>query len=60
MTVSQLYNIQVLGKAQSILLDDSHLMYHKFHLLPSGIQFRTPISETNRFRHSFIPSVVKF
>ncbi len=60
MTMAQLYHRQVLGKAQSILLDDSHPMYHKFNLLPSGIHYRTPISKTNRFRHSFIPSAVKF
>ncbi len=60
MTMAQLYHRQVLGKAQSILLDDFHPMYQEFNLLPSGIRYRTPISQTNRFRHSFIPSAVKF
>ncbi len=55
MTMAQLYHRQVLGKAQSMLLGDSHPMYHEFHLLPSGIRY----SKTNRFRHSFIPSAVK-
>ncbi len=53
-------NRQVLGKAQSILLDDSHPMYHEFVLLPSGIHNRTPISKTYRFKHSFIPPSLKF
>ncbi len=51
MTMAQLYHRQVLGKAQSMLLGDSHPMYHEFHLLPSGIRYRTTISKTNRFRH---------
>ncbi len=59
MTMAQLYHRQVLGKAQSMLLGDSHPMYHEFHLLASGIRYRTTISKTNRFRNSFIPSAVK-
>ncbi len=33
MTTAQLYHRQVLGKAQSMLLGDSHPMYHEFQLL---------------------------
>ncbi len=55
MTMAQLYHIHVLGKAQSILFDDSHPMYHKFNLLPSGTRYITPISKTYRFRHSIYP-----
>lgn len=36
MNMAQLDQRQVLGKAQSILLDDSHPMHHEFHLLPYG------------------------
>lgn len=32
--MAQLDQRQVLGKAQSVLLDDSHPMLHEFHLLP--------------------------
>lgn len=59
MAMAQLSHRQVLGKAENILLDDSHPLYSEFHLLPSGSQYRTPLSKTNRFKNSFVPSAVK-
>ncbi len=57
MTMAQLYHRPLLGKVQSICLDDSHPMYREFSLLAFVIE---PLSKTNRFRHSFIHSAVKF
>lgn len=39
MTMAQLYHRQALGKAENILLDDSHPLYSEFHLLPSGSRY---------------------
>lgn len=49
--MAQLYGREVLGKAQSILSDDSHPMFNEFDLLPSGIRYRIIISKTTRFKH---------
>jgi len=60
MTMAKLYQRQALGKAQNILSEVSHPLYYEFELLPSGSRYRMPLSKTNRFKNSFVPSAVKF
>ena len=57
--VTALYEMQVLRKANTIINDNTHILYNEYVLLPSSRKFRTIISKTNRKRDSFIPMSVR-
>ena len=58
-SILSFYKQQCLRKARSILNSD-HILTSEFQMLPSGRRFRCPISKTNRFKNSFIPTAVRF
>ncbi len=53
---TDLYNPQVVRKAQSILMVTLHPLYPEFQFLPSGSRLRFPSVRSNRYKHSFIPT----
>ena len=53
-----LYERCVVRKASSIVQDNTHVLAHHFHLLPSGRRYRTPTFRTMRTKNSFIPKSV--
>uniref|UniRef100_A0A671U0G4 Endonuclease/exonuclease/phosphatase domain-containing protein n=1 Tax=Sparus aurata TaxID=8175 RepID=A0A671U0G4_SPAAU len=57
-TLQDLYNKQLLKKANSILSDCSHPLHQQFQFLPSGSLLRLPLAKTNRYKHSFVPPAV--
>ncbi len=47
-----------LSQATSIVPDRSHQWQRQFEFLPSGSLFRLPPIKTNRYKNSFIPTVI--
>lgn len=57
-SLTDLFNSQVLRKADLISRDGTHPLNPDFQLLPSGFRYKCPIARTNRYKHSFIPTAV--
>ena len=57
-SVTALYEKQILRKANKIINDSTHILYNDYIPLPSSRRFRTIISKTNRKRDSFMPMSV--
>ncbi len=57
-SLTDLYNRQVVRKANSILSASDHPLYSEFEFLPSGLRLRFPLVKSNRYRCSFIPTAI--
>ena len=58
-SVTAIYEMQVLRKANKIINYSTHILYNEYVLLPSSRRFRTILSKTNRKRDSFMPMSVR-
>lgn len=58
LSLADIYDRQVLLRPQSILSSSDHPLLEEFVLLPSGQTYRSPRVKTNRFKFSFVPSVI--
>ena len=58
-TLNNMYEKQVVRKANSILDCVNHPLHCLFEVLPSGRRFRVPGFKLNRTRSSFIPSAIR-
>ncbi|KAL8594429.1 hypothetical protein ACOMHN_018137 [Nucella lapillus] len=56
--LDEIYHKRLLGKARSIINDDSHPASQLFEVLPSGRRYRAIRVKTNRFANSFFPKAV--
>jgi hypothetical protein len=57
-TLDEIYTNRLLGKAKSIIQDESHPAFKLFEMLPSRRRYRTFRTKTNRFANSFFPKAV--
>lgn len=52
--LSSLFNRNVLGWAQSVLLDRDHFLYSEFFMLPTGSRYRLPKMKSYQYK-LFVP-----
>ncbi len=58
-SLTDLYNRQVVRKANSILWASDHPLYSEFEFLPSGLRLRFPlVKRSNHYRCSFILTAI--
>lgn len=57
-TLTDLFNRQIIRKANAILSDSSHPLHSEFQFLPSGPRLRLSRMESNRYKHSFVPTAI--
>lgn len=56
--LTELHILRTLGKARSLLSDQSHPLAGQFVLLPSGRRYILPRCRTNRLKNSFVPVAI--
>ncbi len=58
-SLDEIFNTQVLKKAKSIRMDDTHPLNQEYKLLPSGAQHSVPPATENRYKFSFVPFSIR-
>ena len=54
-SLDHVFQKQVLKKAKSIRMDNSHPLSSEYRLLPSGLRLKVPVATKNRYKFSFVP-----
>ena len=55
-----IYEQSIMRQARKIVSDQTHILHAEYQLLPSGRRYRVPRSRLNRYKHSFVPTSVRF
>ena len=58
-TLRTIWEERVVQKARGIILQPNHILHSEFILLSSGRRFKAPLTKTNRYSMSFIPSAIR-
>ena len=57
-SLQAIFEKTVLGLANRVLSDSSHILFSEYELLPSGRRYRVCSCKSNRFKLSFLPTSV--
>ena len=58
-SLDHIFATQMLKKAKSICVDNTHPLSSEYKLLQSGRRFTVPLATKNRYKYSFVPVSIK-